>query len=259
MTDLLPLDFLRFLVFFTGLAFGSFVTLVSYRLPRGEKMGMQRSRCTSCQKPLGVAALVPLVSWIWQHGKCRYCGAKVHWRYPATELVQGLLFLWVFETHGLALASLWLMALSVALMVMIVVDFEWLIIPDECQIAMAICALGYHYTVGKGVGFALTGGLVGFFATWGFSAVYAWLRKKDVLGFGDVKFLGVAGMWLGWISLAPFLFYGGLIGVLTALVWRILGGGERFPFGPALAAALWISLLTDSEGLFYWTIHAFIP
>ena len=86
---------------------------------------------------------------------------------------------------------------------------------------------------------------------------YRFLMNKDGLGFGDVKFLLVAGVWLADPLLwPPFLFVSGVWGIVTALVWRVLGKGPRFPFGPALAAALLLSLLVPVRELFYWTMRA---
>src|SRR5690606_23300081 len=96
---------------------------------------------------------------------------------------------------------------------------------------------------------------VGVFLGFALRYGYGWIMRKEGLGWGDVKFLAVAGLWLAGIeSWPPFLFYAGVWGVVTALVWRAMGKGARFPFGPALAAALWMVLLTPSGALFYWTI-----
>lgn len=243
------------LVLLAGLAFGSFVTLVSHRLPRGEPICAGRSRCPSCGTRLGVAALFPLFSWLWQRGKCRYCRARVGFRYPLTELTQALLFLAVYASHGLTWTALVLALLSVALLVMVAVDFEWYIIPDEVQIACALLAVAYHWLLGTHVADVLlgagTGALLGFLLHHG----YRRIMHKDGLGMGDVKFLVVAGLWLaGLEDWPPFLFYAGMWGVATALVWRALGRGVRFPFGPALAASLMMTLLTPSSALFFWTI-----
>jgi prepilin signal peptidase PulO-like enzyme (type II secretory pathway) len=77
---------------------------------------------------------------------------------------------------------------------------------------------------------------------------YKWLRKKDGLGFGDVKFLAVAGLWLGVMPMVPFLFYAGVLGIITGLVWRALGLGPVFPFGPSLAVALFICVAYPEAG-----------
>lgn len=245
------------LIAFFGLAFGSFVTLVSYRLPRDEPVVKGRSRCPSCETRLGVAALVPLVSWLWQRGKCRYCKAGISARYPLTELTMALLFLGIYASRGLTWEALVLALLAVALLVMVVVDFEWYIIPDEVQIACAVLAVAYHWLVGTAwpqvaLGLAM-GVAIGFSLRFG----YGFIMRKEGLGWGDVKFLMVAGLWLaGVMDWPPYLFYAGIWGVVTAVIWRAMGKGEVFPFGPALAASLLMTLLTPSTALFFWTIDS---
>jgi prepilin signal peptidase PulO-like enzyme (type II secretory pathway) len=243
------------LITLAGLSFGSFVTLVSYRLPRDEPIVAGRSRCPECHTTLGIVALFPLFSWLMQYGKCRYCKTNISARYPLTELVQALLFLMIYVSVGISWEALLLAMLSVALMVMVVVDFEWYIIPDEIQVLCAILALIYHYVSATPPEDVLVGVSVGAILGFGLRYGYSFFRKKVGLGWGDVKFLFVAGLWMaGAMVWAPFLFFAGVFGVATALVWRALGKGERFPFGPALAASLLLMLLTDSGRLFFWTM-----
>lgn len=253
--DLIPEWFIVALVALSGLVFGSFATLAAYRLPRDGPVVAGRSRCPSCQRKLGVSALFPLFSWLWQKGRCRYCKAKVSARYPAIEVAQALLFLAVYAAQGMSWASVVLMLLTVALLIMTAVDFEWYIIPDEIQIACLVLAVAYHWLVATPLANLCAGAGMGLALGFGLRFGYGWLRKKEGLGWGDVKFLFVSGLWLASLmDWAPFLFYAGLFGTLTALFWRALGLGERFPFGPALAASLLLTLLTPSSALFFWTI-----
>ena len=244
------------LVAMLGLVFGSFVTLAAHRLPQEEPVAATRSRCPSCRTPLGPAALVPLFSWLWQRGKCRYCQAKISARYPLTELSQAALFLAVYAVYGISPLGVLLMLLSVCLLILCLVDFAHYIIPDEIQIAMLGLGLIYPYlapsvSYSSALASAVLGLAIGLSLRFGF----LWIKKRDGLGWGDVKFLPIAGLWLnGMMGWPPFLFYAGIWGILTAVIWRALGKGERFPFGPALAASLFMSLLTPSDTLFYWTV-----
>lgn len=245
------------LIIIVGLAVGSFVTMASYRLPRGEAMGAGRSRCPSCKTALGVPALFPVASWLWQRGRCRYCKTKVSARYPLTELVQALLFLMVYTSQGMTWVALVLALLSVALLVMSVIDFEWYILPDELQWVCAGLAVIYHWLLGTHVAEVLLG--AGFGVLLGASLHYGfkWIRKKDGLGWGDVKFLAVSGLWLAGITPWPaYLFMAGVMGVVTGIIWRLAGNGPRFPFGPALAASLLLVLLTPASELFFWTMDS---
>lgn len=81
-----------FLIFLLGAWTGSFVGLLSYRLPRGEKFGLDRSHCETCNHVLNAVDLFPVFGWLVRRGQCHYCGAKVPWKYPAIEFAYGIMF-----------------------------------------------------------------------------------------------------------------------------------------------------------------------
>jgi prepilin signal peptidase PulO-like enzyme (type II secretory pathway) len=231
------------IVVVAGLCFGSFVTMVAHRLPREERMGFSRSRCPSCKTTLAARDLVPLLSWLFSKGRCRQCNAAIGMRYPLIEISTASLFLLVYSQHGLTLPAMPLYLMAVTLMVMVVVDVEHYIIPDVIHVALLSCALAYHVLSGTfdeqvAYGFALAA-LLGLVLHHGYYA----LRKRDGLGYGDVKYFAVAGAWLGPLGLVVFLFMIGVFGVMTGLLWRALGRGPEFPFAPALAASLLLCVL----------------
>jgi leader peptidase (prepilin peptidase)/N-methyltransferase len=142
----------------------------------------------------------------------------------------------------------------VALLVMIVADLEQYIIPDEVHYTLIPLGFAYHYVIGTAwsdvAGGFLIGGGIGLLLHYG----YRILRKKDGLGFGDVKFLAVAGLWLGMLPIVPFLFFSGLLGVVFGLAWRALGKGPIFPFGPALAVSLFLCVAFPELPNQFWNI-----
>ncbi len=240
-------------VFLLGLCFGSFVTMASHRLPRDMEIVKTRSHCTKCQAVLGVLDLFPVVSWVRSGGKCRHCGARISWRYPLTELVCGLLFVIVFMQYGLTMQGILLMLFSAALLCMLVADLETGLIPDEIHFFLLPLGIGYHWMLGHDpVRIAICGTLalgLGLLLHYG----YFWLRKRHGLGFGDVKFLAVAGIWLGDpLQLTVFIFLSGVFGIISGLAWRIFTREPRFPFGPALAASLFTLVCYPQAGGAFW-------
>lgn len=230
-----------------GLAFGSFVTCASYRLPLAKDMIKTPSFCPCCDTKLGFRDLWPVLSWGLARGKCRHCSSTISVRYPLTELATAMVFLLIYGQFGLSAQTAILCLMSVALMVMVVVDLEHFIIPDTVHVVLIPLALAYHYILGSpwdevAISTALMSALA-LFLHYGYSA----LRGRVMLGFGDVKFFAVAGLWLGLWPLLPFLFLSGLLGVVLGLGWRLLGRGEVFPFGPALAMALFICVLYKND------------
>jgi leader peptidase (prepilin peptidase)/N-methyltransferase len=108
-----------------GLILGSLVTALSWRLPRGEPIALDRSRCPSCRHVLGPRDLVPVLSWLLAGGRCRYCAARLSLRYPLIEVVtSGLtVLIWAWAgAHPLVGAPLVLA--MVGLMVVVVIGVE---------------------------------------------------------------------------------------------------------------------------------------
>lgn len=250
MTFLEPL-----LVIALGLVFGSFITCVSYRLPRGEDIVRKPSYCPGCLAVLAVRDLVPLLSWLASFGTCNHCRMRIPLRYPLVELATALLFFLVYRQFGLSPQSAILCLMVVALMVMIVVDLEHFIIPDSVHLALIPLGIVYHYLMRSPVAdVAMATGLMaglGLFLHYGYSA----LRGRVMLGFGDVKFFTVAGLWLGLWPLVPFLFLSGAFGVLLGLAWRAMGRGEVFPFGPPQALALFLCMVYQEKTNVLYYIH----
>ncbi len=209
--------------------------------------------------------LVPVFSWTWLKGKCRYCKAAISPRYPSIELITGLSFLLVYWNYGLSVEFFIIAGLAVCLMILIVTDFTHTIIPDSIQVAMILLGLSYQlYTQDINAQILLgplAGVLAGLILRWAFTV---W-KGHEALGLGDVKFLATVGLFLSPKLIITFLFLAGMIGIVTALVWRVLGKGIMFPFGPALAVALFICLLgpeTQEQMQYYfidWVVRMSYP
>jgi prepilin signal peptidase PulO-like enzyme (type II secretory pathway) len=232
------------LVISLGLAFGSFITCVSYRLPLAIDVVRKPSFCPNCLAQLTAKDLFPVFSWVFFGGKCRHCAVKISARYPLIEIVTVTIFMFIYlHFGGINLQFFLLAGMAVALMIMIVADLEHYIIPDTVHLLLFPLAIAYR--------FATATLSLDIFLGWGLMVglalmlhyVYSWLRGRTMLGFGDVKFFAVAGLWLNLTDIPMFLLLAGGIGVVFGMVWRMLGKGQLFPFGPALAVALFVTVL----------------
>lgn len=222
-----------------GLVAGSFATAASHRLPREEPIALDRSRCPACGHTLGAIDLIPVASWVLSHGRCRHCGAPVSIRYPAIELATAALFVaawWLGTDDVLRSALLALTALG--LVVIVVADLEEGIIPDKVQLAMVPLAVAWRWHLDGAWLDAAAGALLGGVLMYGLRTAFKALRGVDALGLGDVKFVALAGFFVGLSGIAPFLLLGGAIGVGFGLTWRWTGRSNVFPFGPSLCVAL---------------------
>lgn len=243
------------IVVLMGLCFGSFVTLASYRLPRDEDVWLEDSRCPHCRAKLAARDLLPVLSWLVNRRKCRACGVFVHWRYPVVELLTGALFLLIYARMGVGTEGLLLALLAVALLTLIVADFEHYIIPDEIHYVLLPLGAIYRFATGAQWPEILSGLALGLGIGFSLRFGYRMFRHKEGLGLGDVKFLAVAGLWLGMKPLVPFLFFSGVLGVATALLWRALRRGTVFPFGPALAVALFVCVAFPELPDAFWNLQ----
>ncbi len=239
-----------------GACFGSFISLISYRMARDLPWVVVRSRCPSCHTALTARDLMPILSYLLSGRKCRYCKAPMSVRYAFTELATAASFCALFALKGPTAEFVILAGLAVCIITMIVTDLEHYMIPDTIQIALFLTGLAYvfamHYLLdarlqGAGIFFG-----IGLLLHYG----YFWLMGKHGLGFGDVKLLASIGLWVELAALPVFLFLSGVIGIATALIWRALGLGQYFPFGPALVLAMLLLVLKPELGqLFHMLVR----
>lgn len=238
----IPFSFSIIFITIIGMIFGSFITLLSYRLVHGGAIIVARSKCPKCNHSLHVVDLIPIFSWLWFKGKCHYCRKAISPRYPLTECFTALGFVLCFLAVGWSVQLIILSAITIALTTMIVVDLEHQIIPDEIQIALALLSIAYAYYWHVPLAQMITMAIgLGIFS-YGLRYVFWLWKKKEALGLGDVKFFIVVGLYLPFEAIATFLFIAGFSGVILGVIWRATGLGERFPFGPSLAVAFFMCI-----------------
>ncbi len=231
------------MVILYGLCFGSCASLLIWRLPRGEPCGMVRSRCPKCKKNLGLIDLMPVLSWVLSLGKCRHCQQKISFFYPAVEIITACGFLLVYLRFGLSVDFLIISLLFFCLLVMLVIDLQHYILPDSMQICVFALGIIWHFLQGTALADVLYGAAAGLAVGCALKYGYIFLKNQDGLGLGDVKFLAIAGMWLGLENLPVYFFLSGVLGIITGLLWRLAGRGRVFPFGPALIIAMLLLLI----------------
>lgn len=256
-----------------GLALGSFATAVAYRVPRGipwafgnkldiidghDDFSPYRSACTRCLATLKPIDLIPLFSWISTRGRCRYCKAKISSIYPVTELLTLLATLCVFFFYGFSLSALFVAFLVPFLVALMIVDLERMVLPNQLVFVVGVLGalrLGAEIFIVQSlsfyeafIGYVLAAPVYGLLA-WLLGWLMTSFLKKDALGFGDVKFFMVAGLWIGLSALGMFCVLSGAIGFAFALIWRYLKKQEVFPFGPALIMSLFVLLFFDTNFL----------
>lgn len=234
--------------FIFGLIFGSFGNCWAWRLVHHESIVKGRSHCATCNHELGALDLIPLFSWIFLKGKCRYCGEKISVRYPLAELILGLYFLTVFLVYGLSLECLRLMILGFLLLVMSLVDLDIMELPDGLMIAAAVCAL-LRLPNWKSILLGLVAISVPVLLI---SLVMDKVLGKESIGGGDIKLLAVLGMHFGAGKTLLLLIVSCLLGIGFAYLAK-KGKGKEFPFGPILALSSWFTALFGNAIINWYT------
>ena len=237
-----------------GAAMGSFLNCAAWRIAHGESFLTGRSHCPVCGHTLGAADLVPIFSWLFLRGRCRYCGTRVSPRYVLVECAFSLLTvlcLWRFDMTALCLRNY---VFFCCLFCLSLVDLDSFIIPDGCLIIPALAWVLTLPFVPTNVGLSLLAALLYGGGTLALSLIMDRVLQKESLGGGDVKLFALMGLYLGPIASLFALLFSCLIGLLFAFAARY-GKGKPFPFGPAISAAsalmaLYGAPLTD----WYWSL-----
>lgn len=232
---------------FLGLAIGSFLNVVAWRLPRGESVVTPGSHCGACDTPIKPYDNIPLLSWLILRGKCRYCGAKISVRYPLIEIGTAALYI--------AIAAYWWedwreLALGITFVTFLIpitaIDLDVKRIPNAltapaAALAIPIAALTEPSFIPEQL-MAAAAALI-------FFLIPALIAKKG-MGMGDVKLAGVMGLYLGWAVFPAILIAlvaGTLIGVLVMAKAGVKDGRKTaIPFGPFLALGSVICIFTGS-------------
>ncbi len=241
-----------FVTVFLGAILGSFSSALIYRIPRGLDWASVRSMCCSCGSKLAPVDLIPLFSWCLFKGKCRHCFVAVSCRYPLVELISVFLCLGAYFTFGISAEYFFVIAAIPLLVSLFVIDLEHMILPNQLNLILFVIGGGrvfYGFVSGEEYWDYLGGGVIYLILAWGLAFLFSVFLKKDALGVGDIKFFGVAGIWLGASILPYFLIISGGVAVLFALCWRMIKKTEVFPFGPALIMSLYVLLLF--RGVFF--------
>jgi leader peptidase (prepilin peptidase) / N-methyltransferase len=244
----LPFWYQLTLVVIFGAIWGSFVAALCSRWPRGERITDGRSHCDHCRKALGAKDLVPILSYLWLRGKCRYCAQHIWARALYTELGSAAIgvsaILMLSGSQAIAAAIFGWLLLPLAIL-----DYLKLWLPDRLVLALAVVGVvaGPFLTPDTSWDDRLLGGLLGFISLELIRQIFQMLRKVEGMGGGDPKLFGAIGLWLGWQGLPMTLLLACIFGFLfvASTFARSQKKSLQLPFGSFMAAAaLSIAMLT---------------
>lgn len=233
-------------LFIFGAVLGSFYNVVGYRLPKGESLITPSSHCTKCNHKLGASELVPIFSYLFQMGKCKNCGVKISPFYMFFELTTAILFSLSYLCFGFSV-ELFIALVFVSMSIIIIIsDYQTMIIPDEVLIVSIILLLIGIFIKG-GLSLLVSSvlsGLIAFTIMFSLKLFGDFLFKKESMGGGDIKLMFIFGLVLGWKMTIISIFLASFIGLPISLIVLFTKKDNVIPFGPFLTISALIILLT---------------
>ncbi len=254
-----------------GLLVGSFLNVVIYRLPAmmerewrtecsrlleiagddtpasGYNLVYPASACPHCNHKISALENIPIISFIFLHGRCRECGGEISWRYPLVEAISCLLSLYVAIYFGLSIQAVFAILLTWVLIALTFIDYDHQLLPDSITLPFLwlgiICNL---YGIFTDLHSSVLGAIAGYLSLWFVYIAFKLVTGKQGMGHGDFKLLALLGAWLGWQFLPLIIIISSILGAATGLALMLFAGRTRtqaIPFGPFLAVAGWVALI----------------
>lgn len=262
-----------FYAFAIGLCVGSFLNVCISRWPEGLSVIRPRSRCPKCGHQISASENIPIVSWLMLRGKCRGCGDRISFQYPAVELIVGLVWLGAYLGEGATLTALRIAVFATVMLGIAITDAKHFLIPDGFTVFGLFWQLGTVFLalfLGDHSSFARPwDAIIGMCVGAGAISIVGWLGevwlKRPAMGFGDVTLMAVVGAAVGPERALVTIFLAAVIApiVLLAIIYPLSSRGladdggqtelpleasaswrrRELPFGVFLAPAAVVALL----------------
>jgi leader peptidase (prepilin peptidase)/N-methyltransferase len=260
-----------------GLLVGSFLNVVIHRLPKMMErewheqcaelneqtlppaprynLIVPRSACPHCGHAISALENIPVISYLFLHGKCAGCAAAISPRYPIVEAISGLLSAYAAWHFGFGLAGLAAIVFVWALIALTFIDFDTQLLPDS--ITLPLLWLGLLLNLNgafTSLPNAVVGAVAGYLILWSVYWLFKLVTGKEGMGYGDFKLLAAIGAWLGWQLLPLVILLSSLVGAVVGIALMVItkhGRNIPIPFGPYLAgggliALFWGQTLTQN-------------
>lgn len=226
-------------LFILGSIFGSFFFVIGTRLPKNESIITPGSHCDSCKHELKWYDLIPIISYLINKGKCRYCKTKLSILYPLVEIATGMLFVIAFLLFGISYEFFAGLLVFSLLIIIFITDFKYYIILDSPLVltSLGIFILKWYYFGSRAALLSLLAGLIMFIIIFIIKKIGDFVFKKESLGGGDVKLSFTLGVILGLrLSLVSFIL-SSFLALPYAMGSVYLTEKKEVPFGPFIISA----------------------
>ena len=246
-----------------GLIVGSFLNVVILRLPKMMEQGWQRdcsevldqpapvqepislshpgSHCPGCGVAIKPWQNIPVISWLMLRGRCAQCGMGISVRYPAVELITGVLSGLAAWHFGFGIEALSALALIWMLVALTGIDIDTQLLPDSITLPLLWLGLAVNlFAVWTPLSSAVIGAMLGYGSLWSVYWLFKLVTGKEGMGYGDFKLLGALGAWFGWQAVPLMILLSSFVGAalgIAILLSKRQGRDTPMPFGPYLAGA----------------------
>lgn len=253
----------KLFIFLLGGIFGSFLNVCIFRMPHESySLIRPRSHCPLCKKPILWYDNIPILSFLFLKGRCRFCRERISFQYPLVELLTVITFLALYQRYGPSFNFFVFTVFGCGLIVATFIDIRWRIIPDEISVGGTVAGLIFSLIksmpsfkqfpriplVDSFIGAVVGGLLIYGSGLLGNLIIFKLMKKGPIegetesMGGGDVKFLAMIGSFLGWeLAISTFFiapFFGAAVGICILLFRK----SHLIPYGPFLSLAAIISL-----------------
>lgn len=248
------LIFLYIYAFIIGCCIASFINVVIYRVPLGISVAKGRSFCPSCHHQLHAVDLVPIFSYLFLGGRCRYCKSPIPIRDTLLECLGGFLGMFCFYRFGFDFMTLFAFAFLMVLQAIAMIDLDTMEIPDGLNICIVIIGLLSLFVMD----IDLVSRIIGIFVL-SVPLIILNFMIPDAFGGGDIKLLAACGFLLGWQRLLVGMFIAVMVAGVYAFYLLISHKVERnghIAFGPYICFGMFLALFYGQE-ILYWYLGLF--
>ncbi|MEK7397691.1 MAG: prepilin peptidase [Candidatus Poribacteria bacterium] len=256
-----------------GLVIGSFLNVCIYRIPRdGSIAKPSRSYCPHCNHTLSALDNIPVFSYLFLRGKCRYCKGKISPRYMIVELLTACIFAFILYRslnlykfpHDIFLFLIKGCIFASFLIVISIIDFQFMLIPNKVVypgLAVGFLFAIYETIIKRNKDIIISdvlGAAVGAVIILLIALLGTYAFKKEAMGMGDIRLMAMIGMFVGfWTHVLLTIILGSILGSIIGLILILLKrkkSDSQIPFGPFLSIGGLITILYGNQ-IWLWYHH----
>ncbi len=224
---------------FLGLSFGSFANVLIYRIPKEISIIIPSSFCPNCKNKIKFYDNIPVLSYLFLKGRCRYCGEKISLRYPLVEILSAIIFVVPYLYFGISLKTLEAISIMYFLMIMAFIDFDTHYVYDillfpSLYFGFLIAFFSKHLL--SSIIFSFLGFLFGILIRWGGNKIF----KKEALGEGDPYVFALMGIYIRGFDFLFVFFLSFLIGSIFGIIILLFKKEKYLPLLPFLFSGVFI-------------------